>query len=61
MVLGVLLERCFERRGEGADETLISLARVLDRHYVTSRHPDAVPAGAPHEDDREVSEGYKCC
>ncbi|MHA1606761.1 MAG: HEPN domain-containing protein [Candidatus Freyarchaeota archaeon] len=35
----------------------MSLARELDRHYVTLGYPDAVPAGAPHEVyDREVSD-----
>ena len=35
---------------------LLPKARGLDRHYVTSRYPNAHPQGAPHEAyDEETS------
>ncbi|MBI2829797.1 MAG: HEPN domain-containing protein [Chloroflexi bacterium] len=30
-------------------DSLLNMARVLDRHYIPSRYPDAHPAGAPFE------------
>ncbi|MEM4616763.1 MAG: HEPN domain-containing protein [Archaeoglobaceae archaeon] len=43
-----LLERFFERIGE-KEEKMLSFARELDRHYITSRYPDSLPSGTPHE------------
>lgn len=43
-----LLERFFEKLGE-RDEKILSFARELDRHYITSRYPDSLPSGTPHE------------
>lgn len=51
-----LLERFFEKTGK-FDEKLLTFSRELDRHYIPSRYPDALPSGAPHEAyDRETSE-----
>jgi len=52
-----LLLRYFASTGRSPDEALLSLARELDRHYIPSRYPNALPSGAPHEAyDEEVSE-----
>lgn len=45
----VLLERFYERKGRKADEKIIAYARELDRHYISSRYPNAHPDGTPHE------------
>jgi HEPN domain-containing protein len=51
-----LLQRYFMRVGSQVDERLLTLARELDRHYITSRYPNALPSGTPHEVyDEEVS------
>jgi HEPN domain-containing protein len=51
-----LLQRYFMRVGSQVDEKLLTLARELDRHYITSRYPNALPSGTPHEVyDEEVS------
>jgi HEPN domain-containing protein len=44
----VLLERYFCRRGEEVEE-LLHHARVLDRHYIPSRYPNAHPSGTAYE------------
>jgi len=31
------------------DEQILASARVLDRHYVPARYPNALPAGTPRE------------
>jgi HEPN domain-containing protein len=33
----------------GADESLIDLAKELDRHYIPARYPNGLPSGAPTE------------
>jgi len=40
---------------------LMEAGRVLDRHYVLARYPDAHPSGAPHEhySRREASQAVK--
>jgi HEPN domain-containing protein len=54
-----LLQRYFMRVGSQVDERLLTLARELDRHYITSRYPNALPSGTPHEVyDEEVSKSY---
>ena len=45
----ILLERYFRRVGGDFDRKLLSYARELDRHYIPSRYPNALPAGTPHE------------
>jgi HEPN domain-containing protein len=35
------------RQFEPIDESVIDMARELDRHYIPSRYPNAHPAGAP--------------
>jgi len=50
-----LLERFSESAKKSTDE-LMPLARELDRHYVPSRYPNALPSGTPHETyDAEAS------
>lgn len=44
-----LLETLEARAGVGVPEELRQLGRVLDRHYIPTRYPDAFPAGMPHE------------
>ncbi len=37
--------------------SLLSFARELDRHYISSRHPNAHPEGTSHEAyDEETSQ-----
>ena len=51
-----LLQRYFTRVGREPDERLLSFARELDRHYIPSRYPNALPSGTPHEAyDEEAS------
>lgn len=51
-----LLMRYFARLGEGPPEDVMACARELDRHYVPSRYPNALPSGTPHEAyDEEAS------
>ena len=51
-----LLGRFFEKVGKNPDDKLMSFARELDRHYIPSRYPDALPSGTPHEAyDEETS------
>lgn len=51
-----LLDRYFEKMKRKPDDVLMSFARELDRHYIPSRYPNALPAGTPHEAyDSEVS------
>lgn len=42
-----LLNRCVELRPDF--ETLRQHCRVLDRHYIPTRYPDALPDATPHE------------
>ena len=52
----ILLERFFRRAGLNPDPKLLSCARELDRHYIPSRYPNALPSGTPHEAyDEEAS------
>lgn len=55
----VLLERFFSKVGNVDPELkaeLLVCARELDRHYIPSRYPNALPAGTPHEAyDEETS------
>lgn len=55
----VLLERFFSRVGDVDSKLkteLLVCARELDRHYIPSRYPNALPAGTPHEAyDEEIS------
>jgi len=55
----VLLERYFTKtssRDSGIEAELLTCARELDRHYIPSRYPNALPAGTPHEAyDEETS------
>ena len=44
----VLLERA-KACGIEVPEELFESARILDRHYIPTRYPNAWPAGAPHE------------
>lgn len=44
----VLLEKVREHGIEVPIE-LFESARILDRHYIPTRYPNAWPAGAPHE------------
>ena len=51
----MLLERYSQISGEDVS-SLLPKARELDRHYITSRYPNAHPQGAPHEAyDEETS------
>ncbi|MEM1618990.1 MAG: HEPN domain-containing protein [Desulfurococcaceae archaeon] len=51
-----LLTRYFRRIGETPPEDLLVYARELDRHYIPSRYPNAIPSGTPHEAyDEETS------
>ena len=43
-----LLERFASLSGQDAS-FLMNSARELDRHYVPSRYPNALPSGTPHE------------
>jgi len=56
----VLLERFFAKtssRDLGLEAELLVCARELDRHYIPSRYPNALPAGTPHEAyDEETSQ-----
>ncbi len=45
----ILLERYFRKVGIEPDRELLICARELDRHYVTSRYPNTLPGGTPHE------------
>jgi len=45
----ILLERYFKRIGIDIDEKIMAYARELDRHYIPSRYPNALPSGTPHE------------
>ena len=56
-----LLLRYFASTGRSPDEALLSLARELDRHYIPSRYPNALPSGTPHESVRRggFGEGYQ--
>ncbi len=52
----VLLQRYFEATGIYEERLLVD-ARELDRHYIPSRYPNALPEGTPHEAyDRETAE-----
>lgn len=42
-----LLDRCAAFNGEFA--RFRQDCRVLDRHYIPTRYPDALPEGSPHE------------
>lgn len=54
----ILIERFFRKTGRALDEELLRCARVLDRHYIPSRYPNAHPAGTPHEAyDKDTSHG----
>jgi HEPN domain-containing protein len=44
-----LLQRYFVKINREADEKLLTFARELDRHYIPSRYPNALPSGTPHE------------
>lgn len=35
--------------GVAVDQTLIDKAKVLDKHYIPPRYPNAYPSGAPFE------------
>ena len=48
-----LLLRYAEAKNESLEE-LLSLASELDRHYVPSRYPNAIPSGTPHQSYDEV-------
>ncbi len=48
-----LLLRYAEAKHESLEE-LLSLASELDRHYVPSRYPNAIPSGTPHQSYDEV-------
>ncbi|ABN69869.1 HEPN domain protein [Staphylothermus marinus F1] len=51
-----LLLRYFEKVGINPDQELLRCARELDRHYIPSRYPNALPVGTPHEAyDEETS------
>jgi len=51
-----LLERFFSRVNSELKAELLACARELDRHYIPSRYPNALPAGTPHEAyDEEAS------
>jgi len=51
-----LLERYFMKKSTQPSERLLVLARELDRHYIPSRYPNALPSGTPHEAyDEETS------
>ncbi|ADI31180.1 HEPN domain-containing protein [Staphylothermus hellenicus] len=51
-----LLLRYFEKKSINPDQELLRCARELDRHYIPSRYPNALPAGTPHEAyDEETS------
>ncbi len=51
-----LLQRYFVKISREANEKLLTLARELDRHYIPSRYPNALPSGTPHEAyDEETS------
>lgn len=50
-----LIQRFAEASGESILD-LKPLAAELDRHYIPSRYPNAMPSGSPHENyDQEVS------
>ena len=52
----VLLQRYFEATGIHEERLLVN-ARELDRHYIPSRYPNALPDGTPHEAyDKETAE-----
>ncbi|HIQ55865.1 MAG TPA: HEPN domain-containing protein [Pyrodictium sp.] len=52
----VLLLRYFEATGTRRENLLVD-ARELDRHYIPSCYPNALPEGTPHEAyDRETAE-----
>jgi len=55
----VLLGRFFTKTGSSdsrLEAGLLACARELDRHYIPSRYPNALPAGTPHEAyDEETS------
>ena len=58
----VLLERYFSKHGLASEEGLLKCARELDRHYIPSRYPNALPSGTPHEAyDEDVSERALNC
>jgi len=42
--------------------SLLSAARELDRHYVPSRYPNALPSGTPHEayDEEAARRAISC-
>jgi HEPN domain-containing protein len=51
-----LLQRYFAKVGREPDERLLGFVRELDRHYIISRYPNALPSGTPHEAyDEEAS------
>ena len=53
----VLIERYFKSGNIALDQKLLTYARELDRHYISSRYPNAHPEGTPHEAyDEETSE-----
>lgn len=46
---GHALQRLINELGEGIPEEIRNAGRLLDRHYIPTRYPDAYPEGSPHE------------
>jgi HEPN domain-containing protein len=49
------------KRSQDVPEELVEAARVLDRHYIPTRYPDAHPSGAPYQyyTEKEAAEAIR--
>ncbi len=58
----LLIERWARVTGVEVSREIMVCARELDRHYIPSRYPNALPAGTPHEayDEETAKRALEC-
>ena len=59
----VVLAEKLRELGAAAYEGFMTDARLLDRHYIPPRYPDAFPSGSPHDyyDSTASGEALRAC
>ena len=59
----VVLTEKLRELGVAAYEGFMTDARLLDRHYIPPRYPDAYPSGSPHDyyDSTASGEALRAC